>query len=108
MVKKPGNPARGSSTGRPLMVLLDVLGQRWTLRVLWELRNGRVTFRALRSLCDEVSPTLLNARLKTLRDLALVDLDDEGYGLTPKGADLARQFAKLDRWAEDWAKDVSR
>ena len=33
--KSPGQKVRGSQSGRPIMVLLDVLGQRWTLRVLW-------------------------------------------------------------------------
>ena len=30
---------RGSRTGRPIMALLDLLGRRWTLRILWELRG---------------------------------------------------------------------
>ena len=38
----PGKPVRGSKTGRPIMALLDLLGRRWALRVLWELRNGPV------------------------------------------------------------------
>ena len=40
--------------------------------------------------------------------LALVDLEDDGYALTPKGGELARQFAKLDHWAEEWAREVLR
>jgi DNA-binding HxlR family transcriptional regulator len=85
------------------MVLLDVLGQRWTLRVLWELSHGRATFRVLRSKCDEVSPTLLNKRLKDLRDLAFVDLNAEGFGLTRHGISLTQKLATLDVWAEEWA-----
>ena len=49
---------RGSSTGRPIMVLLDLLGRRWSLRILWELREAPLTSRALRSACDEASPTV--------------------------------------------------
>ena len=49
---------RGSSSGRPIMALLDLLGRRWTLRIVWELREDRaLTSRALRSACDEASPT---------------------------------------------------
>ena len=33
---------RGSRTGRPIMVVLDVLGRRWALRVLWERVAGTV------------------------------------------------------------------
>jgi DNA-binding HxlR family transcriptional regulator len=32
---------RGSRTGRPVMALLDLLGRRWTLRIVWELREDR-------------------------------------------------------------------
>ena len=106
MEKAPGRPVRGSKTGRPIMVLLDILGQRWTLRILWELNTGRLNFRALRSHCDDVSPTLLNKRLKELRDLSLVSLEDEGFGLTVRGEELVREFAHLDHWANKWAKDL--
>ena len=80
--KSPGQKVRGSQSGRPIMVLLDVLGQRWTLRVLWELGDTRANFRVLRLKCDDVSPTVLNKRLKQLRELNLVNLDKWGYGLT--------------------------
>jgi DNA-binding HxlR family transcriptional regulator len=37
---RPGTKVRGSSGGRPIMALLDLLGRRWALRILWELRGG--------------------------------------------------------------------
>ena len=86
------------------MVLLDALGRRWTLRILWELNGGRLSFRALRSRCDDISPSVLNSRLKLLRSLGFVDLNASGYGLTPVGADLGGKFAELDQWATDWAE----
>jgi DNA-binding HxlR family transcriptional regulator len=103
MGKLPGQSVRGSKTGRPIMVLLDVLGQRWTLRILWELNDGRANFRVLRLKCDQVSPTLLNTRLKELRLLGLVDLNEWGFGLTDDGRALCKQLATLDHWANDWA-----
>jgi DNA-binding HxlR family transcriptional regulator len=103
LVKLPGTRVRGSHTGRPIMVLLDILGQRWTLRLLWELGQGDATFRALRSRCDDVSPSLLNQRLKGLRELALVDLGDKGYTLTSLGMTLAKKLSSLDIWANEWA-----
>jgi DNA-binding HxlR family transcriptional regulator len=108
-VKRPGAPARGSQTGRPIMVLLDVLGQRWSLRILWELREGPLTFRALQARCEDASPTIVNARLKALRDLALVEHDGEGYRYTPSGRQLAAQLAKLDVWANEvWSKTLAK
>ena len=49
------------------MALLDLMGRRWTLRILWELRDGPLRFRALQKRCDEASPTILNQRLKELK-----------------------------------------
>jgi DNA-binding HxlR family transcriptional regulator len=108
LAKGPGQKVRGSQSGRPIMVLLDVLGQRWTLRILWELGDIRANFRVLRLKCDDLSPTLLNKRLKHLRELGLVDLDNWGYGLTAHGKELAGQLVGLDVWATAWAKSLAR
>lgn len=105
--RKPGAPVRGSQTGRPIMVLLDVLGQRWTLRILWELRDGSgQTFRMLRANCADISPTVLNKRLKELRDLGLVDQGDDGYALSEDGRALIRHLGPLDAWAKTWADQL--
>jgi DNA-binding HxlR family transcriptional regulator len=82
------------------MRVLDRLGRRWALRVLWELRDGPLTFRALREACDDVSPSSLNQRLRELRTLGVIALRDDGYGLTPSGIQLSRVLLDLHRWAE--------
>jgi DNA-binding HxlR family transcriptional regulator len=95
---------RGSRTGRPIMVLLDLLGRRWTLRILWELRVGSLTSRALRAACDEASPTVLNQRLKELREAGFVELGDGGgYGLTQLGRELNETSLPLYHFAERWS-----
>ena len=68
---KPGQPVRGSQTGRPIMALLDLLGRRMSLRVLWELAQAGqpLTFRELQAVA-ETNPSLLNTRLKELRAAA--------------------------------------
>ncbi|WP_158670901.1 winged helix-turn-helix transcriptional regulator [Bradyrhizobium guangdongense] len=94
---------RGSRTGRPIMALLDLLGRRWSLRVLWELRGEPLTSRALRTACDEASPTVLQARLTELREAGFVELGEGGgYGLTPLGRDLCATFMPLHQFAERW------
>jgi DNA-binding HxlR family transcriptional regulator len=99
---------RGSRTGRPIMALLDLLGRRWTLRIVWELREDRsLTSRALRTACDEASPTSLQARLSELREAGLVELvPGDGYRLTGLGKELMENFAPLHRFAERWSKQV--
>jgi DNA-binding HxlR family transcriptional regulator len=94
---------RGSRTGRPIMVLLDLLGRRWSLRILWELRDAPLTSRALRTACDEASPTVLQARLDDLREAGFVELGEAGgYGLTALGRELCETFMPLHRFAERW------
>lgn len=88
------------------MVLLDVLGQRWTLRILWELRGEQLGFRELQRRCGDPSPTLLNRRLKELVSLGIVQRGDAGYGLTDSGRELGEQLLELDGWAKKWADSL--
>lgn len=98
----PGRSVRGSSTGRPIMALLDLLGRRWTLRVVWELREDAVpTFRELQRRCDGVSSSVLADRLRELGEADLV-VHDSGYALTEQGRSLLARLAPLDAWANDW------
>lgn len=85
------------------MQLFDVLGKRWTMRILWELKNERLSFRELRSRCDDVSPTVLNQRIKVLRDMDIVDEHKAGYALTGWGIELGEHLIALDIWSERWA-----
>src|ERR1700742_762747 len=95
---------RGSRTGKPVMVLLDLLGRRWALRVIWELRALPLTSRALRDACGGISPTVLNDRVRELRDASFIELTPEGYALTPLGRELLEKFTPLVAWAERWAR----
>jgi DNA-binding HxlR family transcriptional regulator len=100
-----GRRVRGSRTGRPIMALIDLLGRRWTIRVIWELRDARLTFRAIQEACDGVSPTVLNDRLRELRESRLVDLtESQGYGLTPLGRELLALFRPLVEWSNRWGR----
>ena len=96
---------RGSRTGRPIMALLDLLGRRWTLRIVWELRDGPLTSRALRTACDDASPTVMQARLTELREAGLVELlAGDGYRLTALGRELMESFLPLHQFAERWSR----
>jgi DNA-binding HxlR family transcriptional regulator len=99
---KSKRAVRGSRTGRPVMALLDLLGRRWTLRILWELRESTLSSRALREACDDASPTVLQARLAELRQAGFVELVPEGYRLTEIGKELLGTFLPLHRFAEQW------
>jgi DNA-binding HxlR family transcriptional regulator len=101
---RPGAPVRGSTTGRPLMAALDLLGRRWTLRILWELRDGPLGARALRSRCDGMSSSVLYQRLDELTSAGLLTRDDtDGYLLTELGAALRPALGSLQDWAGRWS-----
>jgi len=101
----PGRPARGSRSGRPIMALLDLLGRRWALRVLWELREETLTFRLLQERCGEMSSSVLNQRLGELREAGIVEqAEGAGYRLTPAGEDLLAALSPLQAWAGRWAE----
>src|SRR5947209_29299 len=108
MTKPPAKakrPVRGSRSGRPVMALLDLLGRRWTLRILWELRENPLTSRALRRACDNLSPTMLQARLAELRQAGFVELAPaSGYRLTRAGKELLNTLLPLHRFAERWSR----
>ena len=83
------------------MALLDLLGRRMTLRILWELCrvDGPLTFRALQAAAD-TNPTVLNTRVKELRAAGLVTHDESGYRLTQRGVELMALLLPLHAWAE--------
>lgn len=85
------------------MVLLDLLSRRWTLRLIWELHAGALTFRELRAAADNVSPTVMQARLHELRAAQFVSLSEGGYELTPLGRELFETVMPLNAFSKKWA-----
>lgn len=83
---------------------MEILQRRWTLRLLWELNQAPLTFRALQTQCGEVSPSVLNQRLAELREAGLVARGDGGYVLTALGTELVEAFQPLTRWAVKWKR----
>ncbi len=91
------------------MALLDLLGRRWALRVLWELRAPVPTFRALQAQCQGMSSSVLSQRLAELDDAGIVAARlAGGYALTPEGEALLAALDPLDQWAKRWADRVRR
>src|SRR5262245_17134674 len=89
------------------MALFDLLGRRWSLRVIWELRGTGLTFRDLQSRCGGVSSSVLADRLRELTDAALVRHAGDGYQLTSQGEGLLDLLGPLDAWASQWRHGAS-
>lgn len=89
------------------MALLDLLGRRWALRVIWELREDTLTFRELQASCGQISSSVLNERLTELRAAGILDAGPDGYALTDEGVRLLELYPGLQAWAERWAERVA-
>ena len=91
------------------MAAMDLLGRRWALRILWELRDEPLGARALRSRCDGMSSSVLYERLEELTDAGLLARDEAGaYLLTDLGAALGPALESLDSWARHGRKRCRR
>ena len=101
----PASRTRGARTGRPIMALLDLMGRRWTMRIVWELREQALGFRELQARCDGMSPSVLTQRLGELEAARIAARDAAGaWALTASGRELLRRFLPVIEWAEGWAK----
>jgi DNA-binding HxlR family transcriptional regulator len=91
------------------MALLDLLGRRWMLRVMWELKEPAATFREVQTRCDGMSSSVLSQRLAELQDSGIVENREEGgYQLTGEGRALLAALGPLDGWARRWAERKRR
>ncbi len=89
------------------MRLLDLLGRRWVMRVIWELRGDALGFRDLQAACGGMSPSVLNQRLGELQKALIVEAHKDGrYQLTTRGEQLLKLFGPLNRWAESWGRAI--
>ena len=85
---------------RPVEGVLDLLGRRWALRLIWELRRSTLTFSEIRERTG-ISPSVLSTRLGELARAGVVEQDPaRRYRLSGRGRDLARVLYELNRWAE--------
>ncbi|WP_329265223.1 helix-turn-helix transcriptional regulator [Streptomyces sp. NBC_01478] len=89
------------------MAALDLLGRRWTLRVIWELhrRATPIGFRDLQRRCDDMSSSVLSTRLTELREADIATQTPDGaWQLTPLGEDLVTAMGPLLDWSRVWAE----
>ena len=85
---------------KPVENALELLGRRWALRLVWELRRSTVAFSELRERTG-ISPSVLSARLDELVRAGVVERDPRRrYRLSGNGRELARILYDLNRWAE--------
>ncbi len=86
----------------PLLELFDVLGRRWSLRIVWELnQQGAATFRQLQARAEGISSSVLSDRLRDLRAAGVVGHErGVGYSLTPIGCGLGEKIIDIWFWLQ--------
>ncbi len=89
---------------------LNVLGQKWVLRIVRVLGDRTQRFCELQDALGGANSATLSQRLKLLEDEGLIERRAISsvppwveYSLTAKGSDLRGAIAGIDRWAERWA-----
>jgi DNA-binding HxlR family transcriptional regulator len=99
------------STAAPgaLLGLVELIGQRHALALLWSLHGGSQSFGVLVAGLG-VPEAQVSQRLRALRESGLVEVDESGdYRLTTTGRRLQGLLEPLASWADgDWARMTPR
>ncbi|MBF6348055.1 MULTISPECIES: winged helix-turn-helix transcriptional regulator [Nocardia] len=101
-----GGPAGSAdeSGNAPVLAAIDLLGQRWMLRVVWELEPGPLGFLELRRRMGNCSSSMLSNRLQQLQAAGLLHKHGPkgSYELTIAGVRLGQALQPLWDWSEIW------
>lgn len=98
----------------PVRQVMDILGNKWMIRVLYVLSKGTHRYNELRRSVDGISHKMLTTSLRELEQHGLVlrvvhpvippHVD---YSLTPLGAGFVRTVWEIAYWAFDHADELS-
>jgi DNA-binding HxlR family transcriptional regulator len=81
-----------------LAVALDAVGERWTLLIVRELLTGPRRYNDLLADLPGVGTNLLADRLKKLCAMGVVERQDTGYRVGPRGEELRETVLALSKW----------
>ena len=109
MVTINEEPGRGDAFDPdcPTRVVLDRIGDKWTVLVIGSLEDGSLRFSELRARIGGVAPKVLTQTLRAMERDGLLTRTVHAqvpprvdYELTPLGASLTGPIATLTDWAE--------
>lgn len=99
------DPLRAACPGR---TVFETLTNRWTLLILWTLKDGTQRFFVIRDRVEGISERVLSQNLKSLCRSGLIERHVEPsvppkvtYTLTPIGTDLLSVMDVLTGWIAD-------
>ena len=92
----------------PIRDVLDRLGDRWTVLIIYELESGTLRFSELRKQIGDISHRMLAQTLRTLEQDGLVNRTvyptvppRVEYSLTELGVSLLNPLNQMIAWAAD-------
>jgi DNA-binding HxlR family transcriptional regulator len=90
----------------PTRQVINRIGDRWSLLVLYSLEGGTLRFQQLRRTVDGISQKMLTQTLRALERDGLISRavyasvpPKVEYALTPLGASLSQTIAEIRTWA---------
>jgi DNA-binding HxlR family transcriptional regulator len=111
------NPTRGDlfDPDCPTRVILDRIGDKWTVLVVLLLSNGPLRFTELRDGIGRVAPKVLTQTLRRLERDGLLTREVFAevpprveYALTPLGRSLISPISAVTEWAETHVPAISQ
>jgi DNA-binding HxlR family transcriptional regulator len=99
----------------PTRQVINRVGDRWSLLVLYALEGGTLRFAELRRVVDGISQKMLTQTVRGLERDGLVSRQVYAtvppkveYSLTPLGRDLSAVIARIRGWAYDHMDDIEQ
>lgn len=93
-----------------LMLAMTLIGGKWKMVILWQLRNGAIRFSALKRLLNGVTQKMLTQQLRELEDSGLINRTvypivppKVEYSLTDDGKKLIPALDVLCDWSKGYA-----
>ncbi len=111
----PGQEADACTTHVPMQRAMSLLGDMWTLMIVYNLLSGPRRFGELKDVMGNVSPKTVSQRLKMLEEDGFVDRHAFAeipprveYQLTEKGLALADVLEAIRQFSERYLSNDER
>lgn len=86
---------------------LNIIGDKWTLLILYQLKQGHDTYKDIQANLEGIPSNLLSERIKFLEEEGLISQSlyqnhppRFSYTLTERGSDLSAVFNSIILWGE--------
>jgi DNA-binding HxlR family transcriptional regulator len=96
----------------PIALASEVLGERWTILIIFALCDGSSRFNRLQRALPRISASTLTQRLRSLEESGVISKQVRAgggaveYQLTDAGDDLIPIVRKIGQWGQRWARDL--